>query len=334
MKNQKLRVFVTGATGLLGSNIVSALLKGQHQVTALVRSVEKSKSAFSAEVERVEGDLRDTDRFEAALAGHDVLIHSAAYFSEYQKDGSEGPLYETNVKGTAALLEAAHRRGVRNCVYVSSAGVLDPREGQATDESCAYPACADNRYFESKINAEQEVFRFLESHPTMRVVTILPTVMLGPGDRAPTPIGSLVLKLLSGEMKIVLPGAVQLVDARDVADAVVAGIHRGDSGNRYIVGGQRITQRAFYEALGAVAGKPMPTKQPPYRALLTLAWIMKQLGRVTGRRPKVDPTHIKRMNQDFWFTSVKAERELGVVFRPLSKTLADTVEWFQAEPLA
>ena len=268
------------------------------------------------------------------MADTDILIHSAAYFSEYQKSGDSGPLQEINVKGTISLLEAAYQQGTRNCVYISSAGVLENREGQATDETCPYPACPDNLYFKSKIDAEKEIFDFMDSHPQMRVVFILPTVMLGPGDRGPTPIGGFILKLIKGDIKIVLPGSLQFVDVRDVAKAVVTAIHKGASGRRYIVGGERIEQKVFYRALGKATGKPMPTRQPPYLVILAFAWLMKLAGKISNKRPPVNPANVKRMNRDFWFSSDRAQQELDVSFRPISETLADTVSWFQIQHMA
>ena len=122
------------------------------------------------------------------------------------------------------LFEAAQQRGIKNIVYISSSATLQTEENQATDESSPYTDSTDDLYFQSKIDAEKEIFRFMKNHPAMRIVFILPSVMLGPGDRGPTPIGRLVLNVLTGKQKFLLDGSLCIADARDVALAAIAAL--------------------------------------------------------------------------------------------------------------
>jgi len=322
-----MRVFITGSTGLLGSNIVNELLNEGHQIKALVRSLEKAQSIYGPNVDLVEGDLQNVDKFSDSLKDIDVLIHAAACYSEFYKKGSNSPLYETNVHGTISLLEAAYKNSVSNIVYISSAGVLEMRE--EVDESTPYSKNMKDHYFNSKIEAEKQIDRFLELHKNMRLIKLLPTVMIGPSDMGPTPNGNLILNFLKGEMKIILPGSINIVDARDVAKAAVNAMKKGKRGERYIIGGKRYKFKDYFESLAAVSEKPVLTKQPPVAALKIVATIMYIKSIFTGKAPALRISIIKRLQTNFRFNSSKAKKELEVTFRPLEETLADTVQWFE-----
>jgi dihydroflavonol-4-reductase len=325
-----MKVFVTGGTGLLGWNVVDALRARGDAITALVRRADASE-ILGPGVALVQGDLREVAAFEARLAGADVLIHAGACYGEYYRSGAIAALRDTNVRGTVALLDAAVRRGVRNVVFVSSAAVLAPRDGAAVDEGSPYAEATDDPYFASKVEAEKAVLAFLDGHPALRSVLVLPSVMLGPGDRGPTPTGSFVLKLLRGEVPFVLPGWHRIADARDVAHAVVEAIDRGERGERFVVGGPRVEVAEICRTLAEVTGRPGPARPISPGKLLMVAHAMRLAAAVTGRRPLVTPAMVHRLQAAFTYDSSRAERRLGLRCRPLAETLADTAAWFRAQ---
>ncbi|MCP4158350.1 MAG: NAD-dependent epimerase/dehydratase family protein [bacterium] len=325
-----MKVFLTGGTGLLGSNIAEELLEQKHEVTALVRSIDKGKKKLNPGAVLVEGDILKIADCEEEMAGAEVLIHAAACYSEFYKEGKGQVTIDTNVNGTVALLEAAYRQGIRNAVYISSSGVLSWGKNRLIDETAAYDETTDP-YFRSKIDAEKAVFRFLEDHPAMRIVLLLPSVMLGPNDWGPTPTGNLMLNILKGEMKIVLPGSNRIVDARDVARAAVAAIDNGDSGERYLVGGNDYTFSEIYQTLGEVAGITVATKKPPTAILMLVARLMAVVSKITGKQFPLKPGIVKRLSSNFRYDSSKAQCLLGTGFRPLRETLTDMVAWFKKE---
>jgi dihydroflavonol-4-reductase len=325
-----MKAFVTGGTGLLGNNVVRELLARGYAVKALVRRRD-ARRLLGPGVELVEGDLRDVRTFEKQLADADVLVHAAACYGEFYRTGARALPGETNVRGTVGLLEAAERQGVRSIVYISSAGVLEAPDGGTADESTPYDEHPEDAYFASKVEAEKAVRRFSEGHPGIRIVLILPTAMLGPGDVGPTPTGAFVLKLLRGEIKFVLPGWHRIADARDVARAIAESMTKGKRGERYVIGGRRYSVAEVYRAVTQVSGKPTPTKSIAAGKLLLASRLMWLVSKVTGRPPAIEPNIVKRLQESFSYSSDKAERELAVSFRPLSETMADTVSWFQSQ---
>ncbi len=324
-----MKIFVTGGTGLLGYNIVKALSAKQYQVTALVRSKERGRKILGNDIRLIEGDMLRVEKFADQFADAEVLIHAAACYSEFYRTGNEKRPLETNMAGTMALLRRAYAQGIRRVVYISSAGVLKAGKNQVVDESGAYNESTRDPYFRSKVKAEKAVLEFAKARTDLIVTVLMPTVMLGPGDWGPTPTGKLILKLLKADMKIILPGSNRIVDARDVAAAVLAAIESDDKSERYLLGGRIYPFADIYQTLGRVSGIPMPTKSPPASVLRMVAFMAVIKSKLNGKPPALKPSILKRFLDNFEYDSGKAEKDLGIEFRPLSETLLDTAEWFQ-----
>ncbi len=328
-----MRAFVTGSTGLLGNNLVRLLRQQDHQVSALVRSREKAARLFAGlDVQLVVGDMQDVAAFGPALAGHDLLFHTAAYFREYYQPGDHWPtLAAINVRGTSALLAEAERQGVKKVIYTSSNGVIGTRaSGEPSDESdLPDPTRSDNLYFMSKVLAEQAVYAFL-AQCKLPVVLILPGWMFGPGDAAPTSSGQLVLDFLNRRLPGIVAGAGDPVDARDVAQAMINAVERGRSGERYIVaGGEVVSFGQLAGLLEQVSGVPAPRLRIPYAAALAYAWVSEIYSRLTGKPVLATVSGVRTLRHPRLTSSEKARRELGATFRPLIETLRDEVAWFR-----
>ncbi|MFP2926817.1 NAD-dependent epimerase/dehydratase family protein [Pyxidicoccus sp. 3LG] len=206
-----MHAFVTGSTGLLGNNLVRALVARGHRVKALARSPAKAREVLGglAGVEVVRGDMEDVKGFEDALAGCDVVFHTAAYFREYYAPGDHWPrLHAINVKGTVELAEAAHRHGVKRFLDVSSSGTvgLKPDGSPGDEDTPPAPLAATNLYFKSKVESERELKAFGE-RTGLPVVFILPGWMFGPWDAGPTAAGQLVRDFLARKLPAVPDGA-------------------------------------------------------------------------------------------------------------------------------
>jgi dihydroflavonol-4-reductase len=328
-----MRAFVTGATGLLGTNLVRLLLEQGHEVRALARSRDKAEAAFGGlGVETVAGDMEDVPAFANALGGCDALFHTAAYFREYYQPGDHWPILERiNVRATIDLLTEAARRGVKTGVHTSSSGVIGPGLGGAPgNESSPPPREAQtNLYFKSKVLAEEAIQAWMARQTGMRVVLVLPGWMFGPADAGPTGSGKLVLDFLAGKVPGIVDGGACIVDARDVAQAMIAAAERGEHGSRYIVAGEYHTLEDVMKTLQSVSGIPAPTRHIPYPAILIYAWFAELGARITGRAPTVSLQGVRAMHAKHRVSSDKATRELGATFRPLAETLRDEVEWFR-----
>jgi dihydroflavonol-4-reductase len=325
-----MQTFVTGGTGLLGNDLVRDLVGAGHDVTVLVRSVEKAERVLGdLDVEFVVDDLTDVAGFEAALAGTEVLFHAAAYFREYYSPGNHWDrLRAVNVDGTVRLLEAASRHGVSRVVYVSSSGVIGPSaDGGPSDESDLLdPAETDNRYFRSKVLDEHAIDEFLETHD-LPVVRVLPGWMFGPWDAAPTSAGQLVLDLATGTQAGVFDGGEHVTDARDVARAMVAAVDHGVPAGRYLVAGPYTTLAELAAAVETVTGTPAP-RRIPYPLVALLAAASERYGRLTGREVRLTRAATRSLRTARRVDSSTAAAELDATFRPLEETVRDELAWF------
>jgi len=326
--------FVTGATGLLGNNIVRALLKRNIKVKALVRSAEKAKKQFaSLPVEWVEGDMLNVDAFSHALLGCDALFHTAAYFRDSYKGGKHWQkLYDTNVTGTERLLQAAYAAGIRRAVHTSSIAVLKGNKDQVIDETMSRSEQEADDYYLSKILSEQKVQQFLSQHPDMFIAMVLPGWMFGPGDIGPTSSGQFLLDFVGQKLPGVLPGSFSVVDARDVAEHQIAAITRGRSGERYLAAGNHMDMKSIFQALSSVSGVKAPKRKVPLFMLRIIALIYEGYYRITKKPVLISTSTVKLMAQEqdrTHFSHNKSSRELECQFRPVAETLTDTLDWYR-----
>jgi dihydroflavonol-4-reductase len=329
-----MRAFVTGATGLLGNNLVRALLGDGHTVRALVRSETKSKQLLGdVGLELVLGDMEDVPGFAGALEGCDVVFHTAAYFREYYGAGDHwGKLEAINVHGTLALAEAAHARGVRRLVHTSSSGTIGLRvDGSPGDEDTPpAPIASTNLYLKSKVLANQRL-RELGARVGLDVVQVLPGWMFGPWDAAPTASGRLVLDFLAGTLPAIPPGGMNAVDARDVAAGMIRAALHGRPGNNYILGGPFTTIENVAATLAQVTGLPAPRVRIPYPIAWAYATLAQAWARITGGQTLVTVAAVQMMHARLRVSSNKALRELRWRYRPLSETLRDEVAWYRSQ---
>ncbi|KIH82946.1 SDR family oxidoreductase [Pseudomonas batumici] len=326
--------FVTGATGLLGNNLVHALLKRKIKVKALVRSVEKAKKQFgNLPVEWVEGDMLNVDAFSHALQGCDALFHTAAYFRDSYKGGKHWQkLHDTNVTGTERLLQAAYAAGIRRAVHTSSIAVLKGHRDQVIDETMSRSEREADDYYLSKILSEQKVQAFLSQHPDMFIAMVLPGWMFGPGDIGPTSSGQFLLDFVGQKLPGVLPGSFSVVDARDVAEHQLAAITRGRSGERYLAAGKHMDMKSIFQALSRVSGVKAPERKVPLLMLRIIALIYEGYYRITKKPVLISTSTVKLMEQEqgrTHFSHDKSLKELGCEFRPVTETLFDTLHWYR-----
>ncbi|QQE65431.1 hypothetical protein GFS31_21190 [Leptolyngbya sp. BL0902] len=302
-------------------------------VKALVRNLEKAQFLLGdlPQVHLIQGDLQAIPAFAAELRGCDVLFHTAAYFRESYASGNHWPMLQRlNIDATLELLEVAAAAQVLKAIYVSSSGCIGLNSnGSPGDETTPPgPITYSNPYFKSKLLAEAAVVNFTQTH-AMPVVMICPGAMLGPQDAAPTELGQFVLNALHRKMPARPAGGMSYVDVRDVAAAMVKAVSLGQSGQRYLVGGEYYSTADLMGHLSAVSGVPAPKLAMPGLGMRILAIISTWVGQLTGQRPEIPIEGVKIMLARLAYDSTKAQRELGVQFRPLEITLSDMVAWYR-----
>ena len=327
----KKTVFVTGATGLLGNNLVRQLIAEGYHVKALVRSRQKANKQFAPhdELDIIQGDMTDVSSFESHLTGCESVFHTAAFFRDNYKGGSHlADLENININGTKSLLEAALKAGVKQFVHVSSIAVLDGEAGSLIDETCDRNIENSDDYYRSKIISERTVREFAALHPTMKCYYILPGWMWGPGDMGPTSAGQLALDVMNGKLPAIVPGTFSVVDARDVAAALIMVTLKGKPGERYLAAGRYIQMKDLVSMIGHYANVETPTKTMPMPLLYCIAFLQELYCKFTGKPILLSLASVRLMASQYdrtHFSSERYEKILGLQFRPLEQTLADTL---------
>ncbi|MFE3839558.1 SDR family oxidoreductase [Pseudogemmobacter sonorensis] len=328
--------FVTGATGLLGNNLVRLLLERGVAVRALARSRVKAEAQFGQipGLEIIEGDMQDVAGFAPALAGCDVVFHTAAYFRESYGGGKHwAMLKQINVDATTELIAAAHAADVRRFIHTSSIAVVNGPRGALIDESMKRdPRDADD-YYRSKMQSDAVVQAFLRGHPEMFAAFVMPGWMHGPGDLGPTAAGQFTLDYLKRALPGIPPGTFAFVDARDVAFALVAAAEKGRRGEHYLAAGHHIAMPDLVKIYAEVTGTPAPKRRIPVAVLWPIAALQEVVARITKRPALLSLATVRTMRAEAErtrFNPAKSRDELGVTFRPIAQTIRDEVAWFRA----
>jgi dihydroflavonol-4-reductase len=327
------RSFVTGATGLLGSRIVEQLLAGGGEVTALVRDRRRAAALLPDHpgLTVVTGDITELDSYRDHLRGKAAVFHTAAYFREYFQPGPDlDQLDRVNVQAVEELLLASAAAGIPVVVHTSSTTVLERRPGRVIDED-SRPARDQppNAYRDSKVRAETVVARCVE-RTGLRVPLVLPGWMWGPGDAGPTAAGRLFLAVGRGELRAVPSAGNHIVDARDVAGACLRAAAHGSSGRRYVVAGHWHPLAIVCAEIATVCDRPLPRVVPVW-ATLAFTTVLEWQARLRGRLPIATRVGVRTLveGDQVRYSSARAERELGVGFRPLAQTIGDEAAWYR-----
>lgn len=322
-------VFVTGATGFLGSHVARVLAEQGADLRLLVRPTSNLKNLEGLKAETATGDLRDAVSLETAMSGCEAVFHVAADYRLWVRDPEE--MYRSNVEGTRAILEAARKNGVRRVVYTSSVATIGfTNDGHpANEDSPVSLADMIGHYKRSKFMAEQVALE--AGRGGMHVVTVNPTTPVGERDVKPTPTGRIVLDFLKRKFPAYVETGLNLVDVRECARGHVAALEKGKSGERYILGGEDLTLKQILDKLGKITGLPSPKVKLPYFFAFATGVVDEAItGRLLKREPRATVDTVRMGKKKMFASSDKAARELGWKTVPVEDALRRAVEWFKA----
>ena len=320
-------VLVTGAAGFVGAAVARALLSAGYQVRAVVRASSPRDNLLGIEAEIVTADLMNGAAVGAACIGMDAVMHVAADYRLWAPDPEE--IVRNNVAQTTNIMRAALAAGVPRIVHTSSVATLGLDRLPADETDPLTPERAIGAYKRSKVVTERLV-EAMVCDQGLPAVIVNPSTPIGPRDVRPTPTGRIIVEAATGRMPAFVETGLNLVHVDDVARGYVLAMEKGVVGQRYILGGQDVTLRQMLADIAALSGRKAPTIALPRRALFPLAWGAEAIARLTGREPFVTADALRMAGHHMYFSSAKAERELGYVARPYRQALADALAWFGA----
>jgi dihydroflavonol-4-reductase len=321
-------VLVTGASGFVGSAVARIAQQKGFAVRVLVRATSPRRNVEGLGADIAVGDMRDEASMRAALRGVRYLLHVAADYRLWAPDPAE--IERANLEGTEATMRAALREGVERIVYTSSVATLKvTSSGQSADETSPLTAQqAIGVYKRSKVLAERAVERMIANHKLPAVI-VNPSTPIGPRDVKPTPTGRIIVEAARGKIPAFVDTGLNLVHVDDVAAGHWLALEHGTIGERYILGGENLPLKTMLADIAALTGHKPPTLSLPRWPLYPLAAGAEAVAKFTKREPFVTIDGLKMSKNKMYFTSAKAERELGYRARPYREGLKDALDWFR-----
>lgn len=323
-------VLVTGAAGFVGAAVARAALAEGYAVRALVRASSPRRNLMGLDAEVVAGDMRDAAAVGRALAGVRFLLHVAADYRLWAPD--PGEIMRNNLEGTATVLRAALAAGVERVVVTSSVATL--RVGPSTVAATEGEPLADHEaigvYKRSKVIAERLVERMV-AEDGLPAVIVNPSTPVGARDVRPTPTGRIIVEAARGRMPAFVETGLNVVDVEDVARGHVLALTRGRVGERYILGGQNVMLRELLGEIAQLVGRKPPRIRLPAGPLVPLAHAAEAVARLRGCEPFLTVDGLKMSCNRMFFSSDKAERELGYRPGPYVAGVRAAVAWFGRE---
>jgi dihydroflavonol-4-reductase len=321
-----MKVLVTGATGFLGAWLVKRVLAEGHDVRIIKRPSSSLEELEGLRLDIVPGDVTDEASLVEACNGVDTVFHLAGLigYSRAQRE----PMHAVNVVGTKNVITACRACGVRKLVYLSSVVAIGASfDGVPLNEASPYNiAHLRLGYFDTKHEAEALVrTAVLEGH--LDAVMINPSTIYGPAD-AKKGSRSVQLKVARGKFPLYPPGGVSIVSVEDVIDAVIAVWQIGKPAERYIVSGENLLLKDVFEQIAGFAGVKPPSITMPRPVIFGLGAVGDLLEKI-GKKGPLNSETAWTSTLYHWFDNTKAQRELGLKFKPASYALEQSVRWMK-----
>ena len=321
-----MKVLVTGATGLLGSNLVHHLVKQGDEVRILKRAKTPLTVLEGLNVEVVTGDLTDHRSLTEATKGVEGIYHCAGLISYWPPKRQRQT--EVNVQGTQFLIQAAAENKVRRVVHTSSIAAIGYRpDGGEADETTRWNwGPHDIHYCTTKYLGEKEALKGIDYG--LEVVITNPATIFGARDM--NFLGGRLFKMVTKQSTIqVTAGETTTCDADDVCHAHIAAMEKGRSGERYILGGEVRSYPALFEEVAAVAGRKVNVKTVPFWLANSVAWGSYGVSLITRKEPPITPEIVRLMQHARRYSSEKAIRELDYPQTPLRESLEKCFRWYK-----
>jgi nucleoside-diphosphate-sugar epimerase len=320
-------VFITGATGYIGSKLALKLATNGDTIHALCRSNSKNRYLDHPNIKFFPGDICNRESVLKAMNTCRYVYHLAAYVSAWAKKPQT--YTDINIRGTEIILETALKQGIEKTLFTSSAGVFGPTLKGLTDEKSTVKIDSLTDYGNSKAAADRKVQFYIGKG--LKAVIVYPTRVFGPGllteSNSITKIIHFYIRnkfgFIPGNGKNI--GNYAFID--DVVDGHLLAMRKGKSGEKYILGGSNISFNDFFNKLSIVTGKKHILVHIPKWAMLSFAKSQELMANSFGKKPLITRKWVRKSLYNWILTSRKAKQELGYGITPFEEGITQTVKW-------
>ena len=329
-----MKVFLTGATGFIGHHVARALAAEGADLRMLVRKTSNLANLEGIRGETHVGDLAEPESLKPALAGCDAVVHVAADYRLWIPDpeghvprqcGWHARVAAAGARGRRAALRLHLQRGHHALPHATASSSTRTRRSRlptwwaTTSDPSSWPSRRPSP----------------RAQDGQQVIILNPTTPIGPNDSKPTPTGRIFVDFLNGKFPAYMDTGLNLVDVAEVARAHVAALTKGQSGHRYILGGENLTLKQILDKMSAITGIPSPTVKIPFAVAATYAFFEEWItGRIRGKEPRATLEEVRMGRKKMYASSAHAQQELGFRIMPVYPAMRAAIEWFRAHGYA
>jgi len=324
-----MKVLVTGATGYVGHNLALTLAQEGNEVHILVRNPGSLFIPKHRHIRVFTGDITEKISILPAIKSCEQVFHTAALVGLYASKASA--FYDVNVEGTRHVLEAAADTGVRKFIFTSTCGVIGPSLNKPMSESDPRVTAFNNDYDLSKFLAE----KLVNDYGKQGLFTVIASVakVYGPGvETHPLSVNSIIRRFVQGKITF-CPTPDDLVSNYVFIDDLVRGhlqaIEKGQSGEKYILGGENLSYANFFQTLrnvSGIKGRLFPASKNLARLYGGWHFIGAKLAR---KEPFFTANGVNQIFCNKLFDCSKAIGELGYSITPFATALQQTIQFYK-----
>jgi len=326
-----MKIFMTGASGFIGSNLAARLARENHQVTILLRDPLKAEEYLSMGLKIIYGDLSNKEKLKSGMENCDWVFHLAGYTKPVSKD-PQLP-YVTNVTGTINVIEAAREQSVKKVIVTSTAGTLGySLNGIPVDETVTISPRYNTEYERTKAFSEKAALDY--NSDDLEVVAVNPTRVYGPGKITLSNSVTRIIILYGKGLWRIIPGSGEAIGNYVFIDDVVKGLilaaMHGKGGERYILGGENISYNDFFDTLGDLYNrkrKLVRLIEPSLKRIVKMAGIY---SRIMNKPAVISEEWIDKYLRNWIVSSDKAKTQLNYEITPFREGAGKTISWIRS----
>ncbi|MFK7948621.1 MAG: NAD-dependent epimerase/dehydratase family protein [Saprospiraceae bacterium] len=322
-----MKVIVTGADGMLGSNIVKELVSKGHEVSTYV--LPNSRILFpKLNLKRYEGNILDAKTLTQSVDGHDAIIHVAA-LTDVWPSRSE-IVRRVNIEGTKNIVAATKQANIKRLVAIGSASScgFGDKKNLGNEEVPFKSHKYGLDYIDSKKEAQDYIIKEAKENGLPAIV-VNPTFMFGAYDSKPGS-GKMVKAIYEGKVPAYTTGGRNYVHAKDVAVAAVNALTMGRIGEYYIAGNRNMNYHEAFTLINDTIGGKSPKFKAPSWIIKTLGLVSSAVGTIFGITPTISYPMAAISTEEQYFSSQKAIDELGLPQTDLKIAIRECFEWMKA----
>jgi dihydroflavonol-4-reductase len=323
-----MKILVTGADGVLGSNLVRELLKRNYQVSVLIETGKEPTTLKGLPITQFKGNILNLLDIDSAIEGQDILIHGAASTSLWPARSEK--VNKINIVGTENMIAACLKHGIKKMIYIGTAnsfgyGSLD----QLGTENKPYKSDKYGLdYMDSKKTAQEKVLEAVQAK-NLPALVVNPTFMIGPFDSKPSS-GAMILAIIHNKIPCYTNGGKNYINVADAAIGIANAITLGEIGECYILGNENLTYNEMFNKIALIVNSNAPKHKFPALLVRIYGTLNGFFARVFRYHPSVTRQLAQISTEEHYYSPKKAVRDLKLPQNSIEIGIKECFDWFAA----